>query len=90
MSTYQYECDSCEHSFEILQSMMDKKLRKCPKCGQFKLHRLIGGGSGIIFKGKGFYETDYKNKGSAPSAPSAPPASPKSCQGGGGGCGCHP
>ena len=58
MPTYQYECDGCGHGFEIIQSMTDKKLRKCPKCKKIKLHRLIGSGSGIIFKGTGFYETD--------------------------------
>ena len=62
MPTYQYECGACDHGFEVLQSMMDKKLKKCPKCGKLKLHRLIGSGSGIIFKGTGFYETDYKRK----------------------------
>ncbi len=67
MPTYQYECDHCGHEFEILQSMTDKKLRKCPKCGKLKLCRLIGTGVGIIFKGTGFYETDYKKKSPAPS-----------------------
>ena len=62
MPTYQYECAACSHSFEILQSMLDKKLKKCPECGKDTLHRLIGSGSGIIFKGSGFYETDYKRK----------------------------
>ena len=62
MPTYQYECSACHESFEIMQSMLDKKLRKCPKCGKFKLARLIGTGGGIIFKGSGFYETDYKRK----------------------------
>lgn len=62
MPTYQYECDSCEYAFEELQSMTDKKLTKCPKCKKNKLSRLIGTGSGIIFKGSGFYETDYKKK----------------------------
>lgn len=62
MPTYQYECAACSHSFDILQSMLDKKLRKCPECGKNTLHRLIGAGSGIIFKGSGFYETDYKKK----------------------------
>jgi putative FmdB family regulatory protein len=62
MPTYQYECEACNHDFEILQSMLDKKLKKCPQCGKDTLHRLIGAGSGIIFKGSGFYETDYKKK----------------------------
>jgi|SRR6185503_18908483 len=62
MPTYQYECEACGHCFEELQSMMDKKLRKCPKCSKLKLFRLIGSGAGVIFKGSGFYETDYKKK----------------------------
>ena len=62
MPTYQYECDACNHSFELLQSMLGPKLKKCPECGKDSLHRLIGSGSGIIFKGSGFYETDYKKK----------------------------
>ena len=60
MPTYQYECDACGHALEVYQSIVDKKLRKCPRCQKFKLHRLIGKGSGIVFKGSGFYETDYK------------------------------
>lgn len=83
MPTYDYECEACGHSFEILQGMGEKKLTKCPKCKKAKLHRLIGTGGGVIFKGKGFYETDYKRKEPAPSAPS--PAG-KSC--GHGSCGC--
>ena len=62
MPTYQYECDHCGHQFEILQSMRDAKLKKCPACGRQRLYRLIGTGGGIIFKGSGFYETDYKKK----------------------------
>ena len=62
MPTYQYECDACNHSFEILQTMLDKRFKKCPECGKNTLHRLIGSGSGIIFKGSGFYETDYKKR----------------------------
>ena len=62
MPTYQYECSNCGHDFEILQSMTENRLRKCPQCSKFTLTRLIGTGSGIIFKGSGFYETDYKRK----------------------------
>lgn len=62
MPTYEYECTECGHNFEHLQSMVEKKLRKCPKCGKMKLQRLIGRGGGIIFKGTGFYETDFKTK----------------------------
>jgi putative FmdB family regulatory protein len=85
MPTYQYECAACGHAFEELQSMTDAKLTKCPKCGKKKLDRLIGGGSGMIFKGSGFYQTDYKNK----PAPEAPASTPKPAGPCGGGCACH-
>jgi len=62
MPTYDYECNACGHALEALQSMMEPKLVRCPSCGQDKLSRLIGSGSGVIFKGSGFYETDYKKK----------------------------
>ena len=74
MPTYQYECDACNHTFDILQSMLDKKLKKCPQCGKNTLHRLIGSGSGIIFKGSGFYETDYKKKEPVKNASGKTPA----------------
>ncbi|MCA9394025.1 MAG: zinc ribbon domain-containing protein [Candidatus Omnitrophica bacterium] len=73
MPTYQYECENCGHAMEQWQSMTDKKLRKCPSCGKLKLQRLIGTGGGIIFKGTGFYETDFKTK-SAPSQSAEAPA----------------
>jgi putative FmdB family regulatory protein len=59
MPTYEYKCDSCGNIFEKVQKMTDKPLSKCPKCGK-KIKRLIGTGAGIIFKGGGFYQTDYK------------------------------
>ena len=63
MPTYDYKCNDCNHHFEILQSMNDESLKNCPKCKKDKLQRLIGAGSGLIFKGTGFYITDYvKNK----------------------------
>jgi len=62
MPTYDYECDACQHAFEEFQSMMDKPLKKCPKCGKSKLRRLIGTGAAIIFKGSGFYQTDYRSE----------------------------
>lgn len=61
MPTYDYECDACGHAFEEFQSMTAKVLKKCPKCAKPKLRRLIGTGAGIIFKGSGFYETDYRS-----------------------------
>jgi putative FmdB family regulatory protein len=59
MPTYDYECRKCGHTFEAFQGINDKPLSKCPKC-QGALKRLIGGGLGVIFKGSGFYTTDYK------------------------------
>jgi len=95
MPTYQYECDACGHAFEELQSMTDAKLKKCPKCKKLKLSRLIGSGAGMIFKGSGFYETDYKKKtpSAGESKPEAKPeAKPAAKPAGacGGGCACHP
>jgi putative FmdB family regulatory protein len=79
MPTYEYACSKCGHHFDQFQSMRDEPLRKCPKCHKMALKRLIGGGAGLIFKGSGFYITDYKNKGMAKAAASesAPAASPK-------------
>ncbi|MEE9125726.1 MAG: zinc ribbon domain-containing protein, partial [Planctomycetota bacterium] len=61
MPTYAYECQTCGHDFEEFQSITAGALRKCPSCGKLKLQRLIGPGAGIIFKGGGFYETDYRS-----------------------------
>jgi putative FmdB family regulatory protein len=61
MPTYDYVCDACEHAFEEFQSISAKPLKKCPACGRSRLKRLIGVGAGIIFKGSGFYETDYRS-----------------------------
>lgn len=62
MPTYEYACPKCGHQFEQFQSMRDEPLKKCPKCGKTGVKRLIGGGAGLIFKGSGFYITDYKKK----------------------------
>jgi len=64
MPTYEYKCGSCGYYFEELQGINDKPLEKCPKCSG-KVKRLLSAGSGIIFKGNGFYQTDYKSS-SAP------------------------
>ena len=61
MPTYEYLCENCGEDFERFQSMSAKPLRKCPVCGKMSLKRLIGAGSGVIFKGSGFYETDYRS-----------------------------
>jgi len=60
MPTYEYECAGCGHKFEQRQSMTSKPLKKCPQCGKNKAKRLISAGAGFIFKGSGFYATDYK------------------------------
>ena len=61
MPTYDYQCRACGHEFEKFQSITAEQLRKCPLCGKRKLKRLIGTGAGIIFKGSGFYQTDYRS-----------------------------
>ncbi|HPQ39316.1 MAG TPA: zinc ribbon domain-containing protein [bacterium] len=61
MPTYEYKCDDCDYVFEKLQLMTDEPIEICPKCGGH-VRRLIGAGGGLIFKGSGFYCTDYKNK----------------------------
>jgi putative FmdB family regulatory protein len=60
MPTYEYECRKCGHLFEKFQSMTDERLKSCPEC-KGRVDRLIGTGAGIIFKGSGFYETDYRS-----------------------------
>ena len=62
MPTYEYECDACGHEFELFQSITDSVKRKCPECGKLKLRRLFGTGGAIVFKGSGFYQTDYRSE----------------------------
>jgi len=69
MPTYEYECKSCSHGFEVFQSMSDPPIKECPKCGK-EVRRLILGGTGVIFKGSGFYVTD-KGKGKTESKPAS-------------------
>lgn len=61
MPTYGYRCDACGHEFDKYQSITASAIRKCPACGKLKLRRLIGTGGGIIFRGSGFYQTDYRS-----------------------------
>jgi putative FmdB family regulatory protein len=79
MPTYEYACSKCGNHFDRFQSMRDEPLKKCPKCGKPALKRLIGGGAGLIFKGTGFYITDYKNKAptKAEAGESKPPSEAK-------------
>ena len=60
MPTYEYECEKCGHRFEVFQSMTEPPRKRCPKC-RGKVRRLVGGGAGIVFKGTGFYTTDYRS-----------------------------
>ena len=89
MPTYEYECQKCGNRFELFQSIKDKPKRTCPKCGG-RVKRLLGTGAGIIFKGSGFYITDYRKPGykeaakkesgspAAPSSPAKESSTPKS------------
>ena len=82
MPTYDYRCAACGHELEVFQSITESPKRKCPACGKRKLERRIGGGAALLFKGSGFYVTDYRSdsykkaadaeKGTAKPAESAP------------------
>lgn len=74
MPTYDYVCRACGHTFEAFQSITEGPKRKCPSCGQSKLQRLIGAGAGIVFKGSGFYQTDYRSKSYSEGAKAEKPA----------------
>ncbi len=62
MPTYEYKCSACGHGFEEFQSISAKPVRKCPQCGKLAVNRLISAGGGVIFRGSGFYETDYRSE----------------------------
>jgi putative FmdB family regulatory protein len=82
MPTYGYECKSCKHNFDAFQSINDEPLKTCPKCGK-EIRRLINGGTGVIFKGGGFYVTDKAGKSSigGKSGKKSEEASPAPCPG---------
>ena len=85
MPTYEYECTNCNKTFDVFQKITDKPLDECPKCHK-KISRLIGGGSGIIFKGSGFYATDYPKS----QAKGSSKTKPGNCPEAKGGCGSCP
>jgi len=94
MPTYDYECSGCGSHYEMFQSIKDRPARKCPKCGALKAKRLIGAGGAILFKGSGFYTTDYRSDdykkrasadkaASTPAAPKTDEKKPSAAEGGG-------
>ena len=62
MPTYDYECDACGHAWELFQRIVEDPIKKCPECNKKKARRLFGTGSAVMFKGSGFYETDYRSE----------------------------
>ena len=88
MPTYEYRCEGCGHAFELFQSIKADPAKSCPKCGEDKARRVIGAGGGFIFKGSGFYITDYtrskdykekaKSEGASAPSPSPGAAAPSS------------
>jgi len=76
MPTYEYKCNACDHTFELFQSIKAAAVRKCPECGKLKVKRLIGIGAGVIFKGSGFYQTDYRSESYRKDAEKDKPAKP--------------
>ena len=81
MPTYEYECESCGHDWEVFQKMTAQAVKKCPKCKKSKARRLLSSGAGFLFKGSGFHTTDYRSESykkaaSSESKSSAPPEKP--------------
>ncbi|MCH2114526.1 MAG: zinc ribbon domain-containing protein [Pirellulales bacterium] len=81
MPTYDYLCDACGHEFELFQSFSESVKRKCPKCSKLKLRRLFGTGAAVVFKGSGFYQTDYRSKSYTDAAQKEKKAQEKSSDG---------
>jgi putative FmdB family regulatory protein len=81
MPTYDYECDACGHTFELFQSISEPVQKKCPKCGKLKLRRLFGTGAAVVFKGSGFYQTDYRSESYKKGAEKDKPASESKSEG---------
>lgn len=77
MPTYDYQCDACGHEFELFQSITESHKRKCPACNKLKLRRLFGTGAAVVFKGSGFYQTDYRSEAYKSAAAKDKPESAK-------------
>ena len=75
MPTYDYECVACGHTFELFQNFSEDVKKKCPECGKPKLRRLFGTGAAVVFKGSGFYQTDYRSESYKKGAEKDKPAS---------------
>ncbi|MDX1944454.1 MAG: FmdB family zinc ribbon protein [Pirellulaceae bacterium] len=78
MPTYDYHCDACEHDFEVFEPITAEPQKKCPKCKKSKLRRLFGAGAGVVFKGSGFYQTDYRSESYTKAAAADKPAAESS------------
>ena len=78
MPTYDYECNECGHTFELFQTFSEPVKRKCPECGRLKLRRLFGTGAALLFKGSGFYQTDYRSESYKKAAAADKPSESKS------------
>jgi len=76
MPTYEYQCEACGHRFEKFQSITARSIRKCPACGKRRVRRLISSGAGVIFKGSGFYQTDYRGEAYRKAAEKDKPSPP--------------
>ena len=83
MPTYDYECDACGHTFELFQGINDPLKKKCPECSKPKLRRLFGTGAAVVFKGSGFYQTDYRSESYKKAASADKPAETSSSNGDG-------
>jgi len=82
MPTYEYQCRECGHAFDEYQPITAEPLVVCPNCGKHALKRVMGTGGGLIFKGSGFYQTDYKKNGSSPSTTPPKKEKPQETKGG--------
>lgn len=90
MPTYDYSCRKCGHAFEVFEAISASTRKACPKCGRRTAHRMIGAGAGLLFKGSGFYITDYGRGGAKPAAEVAPAAKKEAAcaKPAGDGCAC--